>query len=895
MRLKFDSNLDYQTEAVNCAVRLFEGQPKGSYSEYLEYEQDIDYGDARVECVANHFALSENQVAENLAHIQADENLKTTTGQGMNFTVEMETGTGKTYVYLRTIYELNLHYGFKKFVIVVPSIPIREGVIKNLEITHEHFQSLYDHIPAHYAVYDASKSVQQKCSMAKEFGVSGNIEILVINIDSFTSDTNIINNPNDRLLGLRPIQFLQATHPIVIVDEPQNMESDLRKKAISNLNPICTLRYSATPKNSYNLIYSLDPVKAYDMELVKQIEVDSVMDDRDKNFAYVTLDKVVRGKNSISAKVTIDVNTDNGVKRKAVTVKRGDDLYIKSNRREQYANGYKVNGISTDEIDFSEHEAVQLGEKRDGLHDEIMRYQMERTIEEHLNKELRLIGKGIKVLSLFFIDKVSNYRVSGKSEDEGKLARWFEEIYSNLIQKPKYAPIRLAYPQDVSAFHKGYFSIDSKGNYKDTNGNTKADEDTYTRIMRNKEQLLDIHDPLRFIFSHTALHEGWDNPNVFQICTLNETKSDLKKRQEIGRGLRLPVNQEGERIYDRNIDRLTVIANEAYEDFAKQLQGELQNDCGVDFSGRVKNKRDRVKVTYRKGFEADPKFLEIWDKINKRTTYRVNYSTEELIRKCADAIRNFMPPTEAPQIRSVRRLLRMTAEGVDSEYLSEHSVGMDMDITIPDALSYIQRQTRLTRSTIYNIMYRSGRMDELAVNPQMFMDNAVKEINKVLHTLMIDGIEYRLAGNGNYEMSLFDNQQLEIYINSFTFKVTNNSKTIYDEYVPLDSETESQFAKDCETSEQVRFYFKLPDWFLIPTPIGNYNPDWAVVFDGDTHIYFVAETKNTGTDIVDISKLHQDEQDKIRCGYRCFEVLKGVSYVVVNNVSQLAEHSNKIT
>lgn len=889
MRIKFDSNLDYQTEAVNSVVRLFEGQPKGDFSEFLEHGQDIDYGDARVECVANHFTLSEKQIAENLAHIQADENLKPTSGQGMNFTVEMETGTGKTYVYLRTIYELNGHYGFKKFVIVVPSIPIREGVIKNLEITHEHFQSLYDHIPTHYAVYDASKSMQQKVSMAKEFGVSNNIEILVINIDSFTSDTNIINNPNDRLLGLRPIQFLQATHPIVIVDEPQNMESDLRKKAINNLNPICTLRYSATPKNSYNLIYSLDPVKAYDMELVKQIEVDSVMDDRDKNFAYVTLDKVNRGKNSISAKVTIDVNTDNGVKRKAVTVKRGDDLYIKSNKREQYANGYKVNGISTDEIEFSEHDAVQLGEKRDGLHDEIMRYQMERTIEEHLNKELRLLGKGIKVLSLFFIDKVSNYRVSGKSEDEGKLARWFEDIYSNLIEKPKYAPVRQAYPQEVSAFHEGYFSIDSKGNYKDTNGNTKADEDTYTRIMRNKEQLLDIHDPLRFIFSHTALHEGWDNPNVFQICTLNETRSDLKKRQEIGRGLRLPVNQEGERIYDRNIDRLTVIANEAYEDFAKQLQGEMRNDCGVDFSGRVKNKRHRVKVTYRKGFEADPKFLEIWDKINKRTTYRVNYNTEELIRKCADAIKSMMPPTEAPQIKSVRRLLRMTAKGVDSEYLSEHGIEMNMDITVPDALSYIQRQTRLTRSTIYNIMYRSGRMGELAVNPQMFMDNVAKEINKVLHALMIDGIEYRLVDNGNYEMSLFDNQQLEIYINSFTFKVANNAKTIYDEYIPLDSETESQFAKDCETSEQVRFYFKLPDWFLIPTPIGNYNPDWAVVFDGDTRIYFVAETKNTGTDPVDISKLHQGEQDKIRCGYKCFEVLKGVSYVVVSKVGQLAK------
>lgn len=890
MELKFDSNLDYQQHAVNNAVRLFEGQPKEEYSEYLEYEQDIDFDDARVECVANHLVLSEEQIKKNLAKIQADEGMAPSEWQGMNFTVEMETGTGKTYVYLRTIYELNRQYGFKKFVIVVPSIPIREGVIKTLDITYRHFQSLYDHVPAHYAVYDASKTMQQKSSMVKEFGVSDNIEILVINIDSFTSDTNIINNPNDRLLGLRPVQFMQATHPIVIVDEPQNMESDLRRQAINNLNPICTLRYSATPRNSYNLIYRLSPVNAYDMGLVKQIEVDSVMDDSDHNFAYVSLDKIIQGKTKITAKVTLDVNTDKGVKRKQVTVKSGDDLYRLSNYREQYASGYKVNGISVDEgcIEFSERKAVYLGEKKDGLHDEIMYYQMERTIEEHLNKELRLLGKGIKVLSLFFIDKVSNYRIYGSGEENGKLAKWFEDIYQKIVQKPKYALIREAYPQNASCFHDGYFSKDGKGHFKDTNGTTKADESTYDKIMRNKETLLDIHYPLRFIFSHTALHEGWDNPNVFQICTLNETKNELKKRQEIGRGLRLPVNQAGERIYDRTINRLTVVANEAYDDFAKQLQGEMRNDCGVDFSGRLKNKRDRVKIKYRKGFEVDPRFLEIWDKISKKTTYRINYDTTELIKQCALAVRK-MPPTEMAKIRSMRKLLRMTSEGIEGDYLSDHAISTNMDVVIPDALCYIQRHTQLTRSTIYKIMCASERMDELAVNPQMFMDNAVSEIKRVLNRLMIDGIEYRLLDDERYEMSLFDGQQLEIYVNDFTFRVSNKDKTIYEEYVPLDSTIESQFAKDCETSEQVKFYFKLPDWFKIPTPIDSYNPDWAVVFDGDTRIYFVAETKDTGTDKVDINKLRPLEQDKIHCGKKCFEVLKGVSYVVVNRVSQLVE------
>lgn len=890
MELKFDSNLDYQQHAVTNVTSLFEGQPKEEYSEYLEFEQDIEYDDARIECIANHLVLSEEQIKYNLANIQSKEGITSTAWQGMNFTVEMETGTGKTYVYLRTIYELNRKYSFKKFVIVVPSIPIREGVIKNLEITHEHFQSLYDHVPVHYAVYDSSKTMQQKVSMAKEFGVNNNIEILVINIDSFTSDTNIINNPNDRLLGLRPIQFLQATHPIVIMDEPQNMESELRKQAISNLNPTCTLRYSATPRNSYNIVYSLNPVEAYDLGLVKQIEVDSVMDDSDHNFAFVSLDKIIQGKTKITAKVTIDVNTDKGVKRKQVTVKSGDDLYKVSNYREQYASGYKINGISVEEgcIEFSEREAVYLGEKKDNLHDEIMHYQMERTIEEHLNKELRLLNKGIKVLSLFFIDKVSNYRVYGNGEENGKLSKWFEDIYQELIQKQKYAPIREAYPQSVSSFHDGYFSKDGKGHFKDTNGTTKADESTYDRIMRNKEKLLDIHDPLRFIFSHTALHEGWDNPNVFQICTLNETRSEMKKRQEIGRGLRLPVNQNGERIYDRNINRLTVVANESYDDFAKQLQGEIKNNCGVDFSGKIKDKRKRVKVKYRKGFEVDSRFLEIWKKISKKTTYRINYDTAQLIERCALKIHD-MPPTETAMIRSTRRLLRMTSHGIESEYLSDHAESTDIDIFIPDALSYIQSQTRLTRSTIYNILSKSGRMDDLAVNPQMFLDNAVSEIKKVLNRLMIDGIEYHLLGNERYEMSLFKGQQLEIYVNDFTFRVSNKDKTIYEEYVPLDSTIESQFAKDCETSEQVKFYFKLPEWFKIPTPIDSYNPDWAVVFEGDKRIYFVAETKDTGTDIVDLEKLRPSEKDKIHCGSKCFEVLKGVSYIVVNKVSQLAK------
>lgn len=878
MKLHFDSNQEYQIEAIRAVTDIFEGQPlSGGDFEFSLTEMGSLLSENGV---GNRLTLTDEQVWENVKSSQHRHEIKTENKelQGMNFSVEMETGTGKTYVYLRTIYELNKLYGFKKFVIVVPSIAIREGVLKNLQITHEHFQTLYDKAQINYDLYDS-----RKVSNLRGFAAGNAIQILVINIDSFAKDENIINKPNDKLTGKKPIEFIQSANPIVIVDEPQNMETDIRKKAIKNLNPLCTLRYSATHTNLYNLVYSLNPVKAYDLGLVKQIEVDSVVSENAMNEAFIQLDKINATKTKITAKIRIDCNTDKRVIKKSVTVKAGDDIYKLSKERAIYKEGFIIDeidaGVGT--ITLTNGLTLSVGETQGGMNDEVMKFMLRRTVEEHFKKEKFYKGKGIKVLSLFFIDKVKNYREydSNGNPAKGKFAGWFEEIYRQEIARPAYGGLL---PYAVDEVHNGYFSRDSKGKVKDTEGESHADYDTYKLIMQDKEKLLDPDTPLRFIFSHSALREGWDNPNVFQICTLNETRSEIKKRQEIGRGLRLSVNQNGQRIFDRNINKLTVVANERYEDFAKALQKEIQEDCGVDFSGRLKNRGDRQKVKFRKGFEADPKFLQIWEKIKFHTRYRVDYKTDELIAMSAKAVKN-MPETKKPAIKSTKKKVLITQEGIDGLLVSD-SIDDDYGIRfeIPDMLAYIQSKTELTRHTILKILKKSGRLSEVLLNPQLFMDSAVTAIKSVLYGLMVDGIKYEKIGSKVYEMTLFEDNELEIYLDRFTFTINSPNKTIYENYIPLDSSVENQFATDCESSENIEFFFKLPFWFRINTPIGTYNPDWAIVFRGKKKIYFVAETKSKD------QEPRPSEKMKMDCGRAHFEQFEDVTFKgPISSVSEL--------
>ena len=863
MELKFERQA-YQTDAIAAVVDLFQGEQNQAQAFGLQ-------ADNYSPVVANIRRLPLDEIGKNLNAVQKRfRQPETQIGEhGLNFSVEMETGTGKTYVYLRTAFELNARYGWRKFVIVVPSVAIREGVVQSIRAMKTHFAAEFDNPVFHAAVYSSDR-----LNDLRNFAQSLGIEILVMNIDAFKKDGNVINRINES--GEAPILQISQTHPIVIVDEPQNMETDLAKQAIDSLKPLFVLRYSATHKNPYHKVYSLNPIEAYNQKLVKQIEVEPVLAQNDVNGAYVVLKEFVLGKKQLAAKVEIHVRGDKETKKAVKQVKSGDDLFDKSGGNESYRHGFIVNGLDAEnrQIEFSNGQIITQSEDNDAMRDEVMKKQIESTVKEHLAKEKRLHPQGIKVLSLFFIDKVANYR------NGGKFARWFAEIYERETGK------------SADGVHDGYFSQD-----KDTNGKGKEDEKTYDLIMRDKEKLLSFASPLRFIFSHSALKEGWDNPNVFQICTLNETRSPIKKRQEIGRGLRLAVNQNGERVRDEGVNILTVIPNESYESFAANLQKEYEDECGITFAnGGANKKEDRIRLKYRKGFTLDPEFVAIWQKLCHQTRYRVNFKRDELIQAAAKLVRK-MPAVEKPKIVVQKARINQSTDGITAREINSRSFDTQVDFELPDVLQEIQRKTQLTRQTIFDILQQSGRLAEVGNNPQRFIDLASEKILLALHGLMIDGIEYfRLPERNEYAQSLAKWQELEengaeFFRNAYTYTVQSDQKTIFAEYIPLDSDTENHFARDCENHEDVQMYFKLPSWFKIPTPLGNYNPDWAIVMKNREQVYFVAETKNTGKGIqagVDLDKLREEEQQKIACARKHFAVFDGVNYRVVQKLEELS-------
>ena len=591
LKLKFDASLTYQNDAIRSVVDLFAGLPiaDATFSLSSGSANQLSFNELGVaNLVPIDPALFDGRVLGNLRAIQQRNGITQSEAlAGRNFSVEMETGTGKTYVYLRTVFELHKIYGFTKFVVVVPSIAIREGVLASIEMLQEHLTAMY------LEPFDASVYDSKQLGRVRQFATANTIQILVMNIQAFQKDleeaadpkkANIINRAQDRMAGRRPIEFIQATRPVVIMDEPQNMESERSAAAIDRLSPFCTLRYSATHKNLYNLVYRLGPIDAYDLNLVKRIEVASVVADDNLNAGFVRLLQVDARR--VRAQILINHGVGLAAKQTRVWVKRGDDLSVISGGRQEYANLYIVDDLSfrpgAEAIEFTNGTAVLLGEAADSFDEDVRKAQVVETVRQHLDKERALRTQGVKVLSLFFIDKVSNYRTKDETGEPalGKIGRWFVEAYTELSAQPRYASLGLP---TVDKVHDGYFSVDNKGAYKDTRGTGESDSSTYDLIMRDKEKLLSIDEPLRFIFSHSALREGWDNPNVFQICTLNDSRSPDRKRQEIGRGLRLPVNQDGERIHDPHVNRLTVIANEAYDEFARALQAEYEEDTGIRF------------------------------------------------------------------------------------------------------------------------------------------------------------------------------------------------------------------------------------------------------------------------------------------------------------------------
>ena len=614
LELKYASDQQHQVEAVESVCDLFRGQEfmesrftaasgkKGSLYE----EQALQIGHA------NGLRLSATQLERNLHAVQEEQSLPPTSvvtqGRLRDFTVEMETGTGKTYVYIRTIYELNRRYGLTKFIIVVPSVAIREGVRKSFDSTRSHFGVLYDNTPLEYFVYDSSDM-----SSVGTFATSASIQVMIINIAAFNKgyqedgsadEGNIFHRPSERLIGGQsPRELVSSCNPIVIIDEPQSVDNTAKAKAaIRSLNPLFVLRYSATHKEEYNKVFRLTPVDAFQRGLVKGICVDSVRSQDDLNGAYVRLESVKA--NPFSAKLLIDARgADGSQKRKKVTVKTGDDLYAKSGENSDYEAGWVLNNISAAEgaewVEFQNGTVLAVGEAvGDVSADAVKRAQIRRTIEDHLQRQLELYHRGIKVLSLFFVDKVEKYRLYDPVRN-GEYAQVFEEEYEAAVTSPKwrkrYEEAGVPLDTDAAAVHSGYFSQDGKGHLKNSSASasSKADISTFETIMREKETLLSFPSPrdsdeerakkrIQFIWSHSALKEGWDNPNVFQICTLVETKDTMTKRQKIGRGLRLCVDQNGERCQDEDVNVLTVVANESYDEFAKGLQSEFEKD-GIRF------------------------------------------------------------------------------------------------------------------------------------------------------------------------------------------------------------------------------------------------------------------------------------------------------------------------
>ena len=985
MKLHFEPNLDYQLQAIEAVCDLFRGQEicrseftvtmqaplapnLGGKEGMLTAKSDLGIG--------NRLSLLDDELLQNLHDVQMRNALPASaTLVSGDFTVEMETGTGKTYVYLRTIFELNRRYGFSKFVIVVPSVAIKEGVYKTLQITKEHFQSLYAGVSFEYFLYDSAKP-----GAVRNFATSANIQIMVATVGAINKkDVNNLYKESEKMGGEKPIDLIRATRPIIIVDEPQSVDGGLEgrgKEALDSMNPLCTLRYSATHADKHHMVFRLDAVDAYERKLVKQIEVASATVEAAHNKPFIRLLKVENKRGRISARIELDRQTQAGVQ-------RTEDLQQSANGREIYAN-FRVGEISTAkgnefmELRYPGGEAfLQPGEAHGDIDPLLLQREMiRRTIKEHLDKELLLRPRGIKVLSLFFIDSVEKYRrydADGQPH-KGIYADIFEEEYRRAAKLPQYQSLfgEIDLQTAAAAVHDGYFSIDNKKRWTDTAENNAGNRENaaraYNLIMKKKEELLSLDTPLKFIFSHSALREGWDNPNVFQICALRDIQSERERRQTIGRGLRLCVNQEGERVRG-DINILTVIATEDYEQFAENLQKEIEADTGIRFgvvephqfaaiavtdvngktvplgteqsqalwehlqactyidttgkvqdtlrtalksgslelpaaftaqkeqitailrkvAGRleVKNADDRRPVPLRKAIYLSEDFHALWERIKHRTTYRVQFDNEQLITDCIAALKN-APTVSKARLQWRKADLAIGEAGITAtEKTGAATITLEETaIELPDLLTELQNRTQLTRRSIVRILMASGRLEDFTRNPQQFISITAETINRRKRLALVDGIKYRKLGDdAYYAQELFEQEELTGYLENM---LHDTQKSLY-ESVVYDSEVERGFADALEKNEAVKLYVKLPGWFKVPTPLGSYNPDWAVLIEknDEQRLYFVVETKSS----LFSDDLRDKENAKIECGKAHFSALatsdNPAHYTVARSLDEL--------
>ena len=965
MKFRFEPNLDFQLEAVEAVSDLFRGQ------EVCRTEFTVTRDDGNLAFqetglgIGNRLTLHDDDILGNLNDVQLRNGVPPS-GEldSGDFTVEMETGTGKTYVYLRTIFELNKRYGFTKFVIVVPSVAIKEGVYKSLQLTADHFRSLYAGVPFEYFLYDSGKLGQ-----VRNFATSSQIQIMVVTVGAINKkDVNNLYKDSEKMGGERPIDLISATRPILIVDEPQSVDGGLAglgKEALDAMYPLCTLRYSATHVNEHHMVYRLDAVDAYQRKLVKQIEVASATVEDAHNRPYIRVVAMSNRGGDPFAKVELDVETaSGGIRRREINVYDGDDLEQTTGRavyRDCRIGEIRVKkGDEFVELRVpGDQEYLKRGETWGDVDALVVAREMiRRTIREHLDKEKRLRPQGIKVLSLFFIDKVERYRCYDDGiEVKGDYARLFEEEYRRLAKHPDYRTLfqevdLTATAEDV---HDGYFSIDRNRRWTDTAENNQTNrnnaERAYNLIMKDKEKLLSLDTPLKFIFSHSALREGWDNPNVFQICVLRDVHSERERRQTIGRGLRLCVDRQGERVRGFDVNTLTVVARESYEEFAEHLQQEIARDTGIRFgvverhqfaaipvvgddgkttdlgfaasqelwqhlhgtdyidaqgriqdslrqalkddsfapperfaalqveiadvlrklAGRldIKNADDRRRVRPRQAVLRSAEFNALWDRVKHKTTYRVQFDNDKLLVECAQALQD-APAIPRTRLQWRKADIAIGQAGVEAtERAGSATVVLEEGyIPLPDVLTELQDRTRLTRRGVQRILTDSLRLDDFKRNPQAFIELATQAINRCKRQALVDGIKYqRLGDERYYAQELFETEELTGYLRN----MLDATKSVYEQVV-YESDIEARFADQLEKNGAVKLYAKLPGWFEVPTPLGAYRPDWAVLVDTEagTRLYLVVETK--GSLYADHLRLTEDA--KIKCGRAHFAALE---------------------
>lgn len=1015
MKLKFKVQ-PYQTDAVNALVDCFAGQPK---LESFKYR--VDPGTVKIEHTPRmdapedgfknqNLILTEAQILENIHKVQRRQNLPLSdalvdkTGTQVNLDIEMETGTGKTYCYIKSIFEMHQRYGWSKFIIMVPSIAIREGVAKSLQITAEHFTESYGKKIRSF-IYN-SKRLHELESFSSDAGIN----VMIINIQAFAAsgkDNRRIYESLDDFQSRRPIDVIAGNRPILIIDEPQKMEGPATLKAIPNFKPLMVLRYSATHKTTHNKIHRLDALDAYNQKLVKKIAVRGIsIKGLAGSNAYVYLESIEISSKAPVARIEMEIKQKSGtIVRKLMRLTAGQDLYAVSNELDQY-RGFTLSQIdyNHDQVEFSNGHTLIAGEATgDVTEDTIRRIQIRETINAHLEKEKQLFAQGIKVLSLFFIDEVAKYRDYSQEDEKGEYARIFEEEYEQL--KNEYLS-ELALDNgvyrthladlDTPRTHNGYFAIDKKKQLVDPKIKTRGEDAglandesataAYDLILKDKERLLSFAEPTRFIFSHSALREGWDNPNVFVMCMLKHSDNMISRRQEVGRGLRLAVNQLGDRmdhpatVHDINV--LTVVASESYTDFVTNLQGEMSaslsarprqankeyflgkviktaqgdvtvtDDMATDIefyliqNGYVDKKRnitDKYHDELKSGELAEmpdelvpyadevialingvfsesqlqiiddgrkPKsnplnanfdkaeFKALWNRINKKAVYKVDFDSAELITKCIAALNSELRVTPLQYTIQAGVQRRQLTDGqlksgdgftVQDTKTDAYNASIRSQVRY-DLLAKLGDNAKLTRKTVAEILtgIQPAVFAQFKENPEHFITEASRLLNEQKATMVIERLHYDEIA-GEYDVDIFTANQSK---QDFTKAGEKLKHHIYD-YAITDSKVERDFVTELDTSHEVVVYAKLPRGFLIPTPVGDYNPDWAISFKKDSvkHIYFVAETKGTMSSM----KLREIEHTKIKCARKFFDEINQkidgdkVRYDVVTDYGKLMD------